>query len=403
MEALAILLGIAVVVLAFVLLRQTRERRRAMDVLQAGEDDLLTAARRATRGKVSREELAEVLASRDALLEATPMPVLLFDRDARLVRMNRAGRQVLPGMRVGEPATDSTMHSAVHDVLSGRPPRTFEMTVYEPQRQRFHGFLRPYTARGGRGAALVLADESYEADFRDARSLFSAAVSHELRTPLARMLALVDTLALPLEEPEREETIDQMRAEIDAMRQLIEDMLLLVRLQTGDDPDDSAVTDVTAAVASCVDRNAPRAAENGMDLLAVAPNGLVAGIAPRLLEAVLDNLTENAIRHAGPGSQVTVAARGLAGAVEVTVTDTGAGIPAEHLSRIFERFYRIEGSRSGPGTGLGLAIVKHIAESHGGRATVESTVGEGTTVRVVIPTPAAYRREQGAPAVAEAP
>ena len=126
-----------------------------------------------------------------------------------------------------------------------------------------------------------------------------------------------------------------------------------------------------------------------MELSAVAPNGLVAGIAPRLLDVVLDNLIENAIRHAGPGSKVTVAARGLAGAVELTVSDTGAGIPAEHLARIFERFYRIEGSRSGPGTGLGLAIVKHIAESHGGRATVESTVGEGTTVRVVVRAPVA--------------
>jgi signal transduction histidine kinase len=108
----------------------------------------------------------------------------------------------------------------------------------------------------------------------------------------------------------------------------------------------------------------------------------------RLLDVVLDNLVENAIRHAGSGARVDVRARGLAGAVELEVADTGAGIPAEHLGRVFERFHRVEGSRTGPGTGLGLAIVKHIAEARRGRVGIESTEGVGTTVRVVLPAPA---------------
>jgi len=104
---------------------------------------------------------------------------------------------------------------------------------------------------------------------------------------------------------------------------------------------------------------------------------------------VLDNLIENAIRHAGEGSSVDVrGGEGPGGAVELVVADTGAGIPAEHLSRVFERFHRVEGSRAGPGTGLGLAIVKHIAEAHGGRAVMESIEGAGTTVRVLLPAPA---------------
>ena len=88
---------------------------------------------------------------------------------------------------------------------------------------------------------------------------------------------------------------------------------------------------------------------------------------------MLDNLVENAIRHAGQGERIELRVRGLSGAVELVVHDSGGRIPPEHLGRVFERFHRVENARSGPGTGLGLAIVKHIAEEYGGRATAEST------------------------------
>ena len=109
------------------------------------------------------------------------------------------------------------------------------------------------------------------------------------------------------------------------------------------------------------------------------------------VQQILDNLVENAIHHAGDGEAIVVRARGLSGAVEIVVHDTGGRIPPEHLSRVFERFYRIEDARSGPGTGLGLAIVKHIAEEYGGRATAESSLAGGTSLRVVLPAPAALR------------
>ena len=119
-----------------------------------------------------------------------------------------------------------------------------------------------------------------------------------------------------------------------------------------------------------------------------ATAGIVTAVPRRLVDVILDNLLENAIRHAGEGADIDVTARGLTGAVELSIADTGAGVPAEHLSRVFERFHRVEGSRAGPGTGLGLAIVKHIAEAHGGRAVMESVEGQGTTVRVTLPAPA---------------
>jgi two-component system sensor histidine kinase SenX3 len=206
------------------------------------------------------------------------------------------------------------------------------------------------------------------------------------------MLALVDTLGLLEDGVDRDVTMEQMRAEIDAMRDLIEDMMLLARLEIDDELSSGEPSDVRASVLGALERHGQAAADAGIALTGAATRGIVTSAPQRLVDVVLDNLVENAIRHAGNGATVDVSGRGLAGAVELAVSDTGVGIPHEHLSRVFERFYRVEGSRTGRGTGLGLAIVKHIAEAHGGRATIESRREGGTTVRVVLPAPAAARR-----------
>ena len=217
------------------------------------------------------------------------------------------------------------------------------------------------------------------------------------------MRALVDTLSLPLGQEEREDIHDQMRDEIDGMRRLIEEMVLLVRLETGEQAGQGERCDITAAVTSgrrAAASSGPKRA--GVTLAGESTGGLVAAIAPPLVDAMLDNLVGNAIRHAGEGADVRISARGLTGAVEIEVKDTGLGIPAEHLPHVFERFYRVEGSRTGPGTGLGLAIVKHVAEAHGGRAEIDSAQGRGTAVKVVLAAPAAVRRDAEADAAAPA-
>ena len=394
MAELAILLAVALLAALIVLAVKERERRRVMAALDAN-GGLAQAVDAMLRDRADRTSLDAALALRDALMEASPTPVMLFDRGARLVRANSAAREAIPDLEVGATAAVQAIATAVHDALAGRPPRPFDVTVYDPERRRFHAHLRTYADRQARSCVVVLADESAEADYRDARRLFSAGVSHELRTPLARMLALVDTLSLPLGEPEREETMDQMREEIDAMRELIEDMMLLARLEA-EGIAGGERCNLEEAVAAAVERHGNVAADAGMSLTGSAPPAIAAGVPRRLVDVVLDNLIENALRHAGEGASVDVqAGEAPGGAVELVVADTGAGIPAEHLSRVFERFHRVEGSRTGPGTGLGLAIVKHIAEAHGGRAVMESVEGEGTTVRVLLPAP---REPQPAPA-----
>ena len=175
------------------------------------------------------------------------------------------------------------------------------------------------------------------------------------------------------------------------MRRLIEDMIMLVQLESHRFDGSVEATEVAEAVEACVSRHADAAAEASMSLGVSANRGLVVAVPPRLVDAVLDNLVENAIRHAGEGEHIVVRVRGLSGAVELVVHDTGGRIPPEHLGRIFERFHRVEDARSGPGTGLGLAIVKHIAEEYGGRATAESSPAAGTTLRVVLPAPSVFR------------
>ncbi len=383
MDILAIALGVALLAAVVALLRRERERRRVLALLGGGHD-LEQTARTAAGQRTDRAALAAARDLCEAMMEASPTPVMLFDAGARLVGRNTAAHEAIPDLEVGATAAVQEIATAVHDVLAGRPARPFQVTVYMPERRRFHAHLRTYADHSSRCCVVVLADESAEADYRDARRLFSAGVSHELRTPLARMLALVDTLSLPLDETEREDTMDQMRDQIDAMRELIEDMMLLARLEV-EGVDDGERTDAAAAVAATLASHRDAAAEAGLTLDGGAEPGLIVRVPRRLLDVVLDNLTENALRHAGPGAAVQVRGRTDGDAVELSVADNGVGVPVEHLARVFERFHRVEGSRAGPGTGLGLAIVKHIAEAHGGRAVMESSEGAGTVVRVTLP------------------
>jgi two-component system phosphate regulon sensor histidine kinase PhoR len=378
MEPLAAVLALALAVaVAIIMLRDRRARRER------------AALERELREMVPRSELSAALASRDAVMAAASTPILLFDNEGQVVRANPAAREA--GPELAGPATQPDLAAATVRGAAGEPVRDVELTVYTPERRRFRARIRGFGSGADAGAAVVLSDQSSEADYRDARRLFSAGVSHELRTPLQRILALVETLALPLGDDERSDMIAQARAEVDAMRQLIEDMILLVRLESHELADKDEQTDVTAAVEACVTRHTPAARAASMSLGTAVTRGLVAAVAPRLVDAVLDNLVENAIHHAGQGEAVVVRARGLSGAVEIVVHDTGGRIPPDHLARVFERFYRVEDARSGPGTGLGLAIVKHIAEEYGGRATADSSPAGGTNIRVVLPAPAAVR------------
>ena len=218
---------------------------------------------------------------------------------------------------------------------------------------------------------------------------FVANVSHELKTPLAAIRGFAETLRDgALDEPATarrftERILQQCRR----LQALLEDLLTLSRLESVEVPAERAQVDLRALVRRAVELMAPAAQERRVRLaVEEQPTTPISGDADDLERLVL-NLLENAIKYNRPEGTVTVRLRKGVSQVVLEVADTGLGIPQESLSRIFERFYRVDKSRAREegGTGLGLAIVKHVAQAHGGQVEVESRAGRGSTFRVRLP------------------
>jgi two-component system phosphate regulon sensor histidine kinase PhoR len=223
---------------------------------------------------------------------------------------------------------------------------------------------------------------------------FISNISHELRTPLASLKALVDTLrdgALD-DPPAAQRFLDRIETEVDAMTQMVQELLELSRIESGRVPLSLVPTPVADVVAPPLERLHPQAERAGLSLTVDLPSDLPPILADaERVRQVVTNLLHNAIKFTRPGGRVTVRAYPVEdegqlpkadryhSAVIIEVADTGVGIPADDLPRIFERFYKADRARSGGGTGLGLAIAKHIVQGHGGRIWAESIEGQGST------------------------
>jgi two-component system phosphate regulon sensor histidine kinase PhoR len=242
---------------------------------------------------------------------------------------------------------------------------------------------------------IVLNDVTDVQRLESVRRDFVANVSHELKTPVASIKGFVETLLDgAADDPAASRRFLEIVArQADRLAAIIDDLLALSRIEqsegAGNLPlEPTRLADVIAAVvADC----GPRAAERSIRLETTCTDGLVADVNPPLLEQALINLVDNAIKYSDPGGGVWVAAEEAGGALVVRVSDEGCGIEAEHLPRLFERFYRVDRARSRRlgGTGLGLAIVKHIVLAHGGSIGVESRPGVGTTFTMRLPAAAA--------------
>jgi two-component system, OmpR family, phosphate regulon sensor histidine kinase PhoR len=218
--------------------------------------------------------------------------------------------------------------------------------------------------------------------YEELRVGFTAAVSHELRTPLARLLALLETASLP--DADRDALLAQARDQVDEMRELVDDILFLSELESGREVVSLGSTVALPVLEEVRDRLADSAERADVVLRVDAPDSVELPVRRRMLQIVAENLAENAIRYAGPGSTCTLAAR--AGVLEVA--DDGRGVDAADLPRLFERFYRSDRARASRGTGLGLAIVKHVVTAAGGEVVATGSPGHGLTVRCEFPTSA---------------
>ena len=298
----------------------------------------------AARGRAAIEESREIMVA--------------LDREGRVVAASRRAREAIPDLELGRPLPQ--------EVRNVRRPVEV-----------------PYDALGERETLLYLSEPAENAAYDELRAGFTAAVSHELRTPLARLLSLLETAALPGEDPQ--ELIDRARREVEEIGELIDDVLFLSELETGRQvvalgatPIMETAEDVRTALAESADRA-------DVELLVAVTAELEVPLRPRMLRVVLENLVANAIRYAGPGASCRISAEDLDGEVVLTVSDDGQGVGDEDLPRLFERFYRADRARSSRGTGLGLAIVKHVVGSAGGTVEASGSTGGGLTIRSRFP------------------
>jgi two-component system, OmpR family, sensor histidine kinase SenX3 len=243
---------------------------------------------------------------------------------------------------------------------------------------------------GGGGLVLLLVEDQTERRrVEEVRRDFVANTSHELKTPVGALALLAETVEDAADDPEAVRRFaGRMRQEATRLTNLVQDMITLSRIQAAEPIPDPMPVDLDAVVAEALDRCRMKATARGIELASAGVRRLFVRGDEELLVTALRNLLDNAVAYSPEKTRVVVSTRqASAETVELSVSDQGIGIPERDLERIFERFYRVDPARSRVtgGTGLGLAIVKHVTAAHGGKVTVSSKEGKGSTFTLRLP------------------
>ena len=235
---------------------------------------------------------------------------------------------------------------------------------------------------------LVVEDRTEAKRLEETRRDFVENISHELKTPISSISLLSEALQVAVDNPEQvKKFAKNLQRESKRLGSLVKEIIQLSRIQGGDLAASVEPVELSTVISEAVDLNQFQADAKNIKLNVSAPEGLVVLGDSELLTMALKNLIENAVVYSNADTQVGIGLREVDGFAEITVTDNGLGIPLDQQERIFERFYRVDPSRSRQtgGTGLGLSIVKHAAMNHGGDVNVFSRVGLGSTFTFRIP------------------
>ena len=338
----------------------------------------------------ARGELESVLAG---MMEG----VVAVDASGRVLFMNAAAARLLglpaplpPGAATGDTVLPPDLEQVLRAALGGRAPDPRDVLAPGGGGRTLEIEASPLGTGGG--AVAMVRDVTGERRLDRMRMEFVANVSHEIRTPLSAVLGALETLEEGgLDDAERRAFLEIARRNASRLMALVQDLLDLSAIESKESNPALGPLDPAAVLRSAAGGLGELARRASVDLRiepAPGPGILVAGTAPRLEQAFV-NLLENALKYTPSGGRVTARVLDRGPEVAVEIEDTGVGIPAAALPRIFERFYRVDPSRSRAmgGTGLGLAIVKHIVLSHRGRIEVRSVEGSGTTFTVHLPKP----------------
>ncbi|HJP84759.1 MAG TPA: ATP-binding protein [Gemmatimonadaceae bacterium] len=369
------------------------ERRRHPALAAPGEvGDLADAIHRLAEQLEARLTALDIEQARlSALVETLNEGVMAITPEQEIVRINATCRRLL-SINVNVPFSmdllprEPTLRDAILLALHGTATEPEEINIGD----RTLSLIARPLANGG--AVVALFDLTPIRKLEAVRRDFVANVSHELRTPLTIVGGFAETLQDPdIPAARRVEFARTIYSNTHRMQRIVDELLDLSRIESGHwqpRPQPIRVGDVAAEIFG---RLGQIARDKGVSLETHIGRDASTIEADRTaLEQIAFNLVENAIRHTPAGGTVAIETIREGGFVALVVRDTGSGISAEHLPRIFERFYRVDAGRSreAGGTGLGLAIVKHLAEAHGGSVEADSTEGRGTTIKVLFPTPA---------------
>jgi two-component system phosphate regulon sensor histidine kinase PhoR len=363
-----------------------------------GEDELGAVAR-ALDGAAQElgrrvDDLSRDRARTEAILAGMVEGVLIVDRQGRVQLVNRAAQDMLrvAEQATGRPYVEVIRHPDIAALLGAslrrEPVASRELTLSRDALRTFVARAAAVASSGDGGAVLVLHDIT---DLRKAgqiRQDFVANVSHELRTPLTAIRGYVEALLdEPSLGPDARAFLDIIGRHTARMERLVKDLLRLARLDARQEPLErtrcgvrDAFEGVLADLSQVVEARQQRVSMN------IPGDAAYVDADPGKLHDILRNLVENAVSYSPPQSDICLSAERRGGAVHVMVSDSGPGIPPNDLARVFERFYRVDKSRSGPGgTGLGLSIVKHLVELHEGQVSVANRPDGGALFTVVLP------------------
>ena len=316
--------------------------------------------RRRTASTEEADRLRAEAERSHVLIEESREIVVVLDSERRVLAASRRARESLEGLVEGAAFPEELLQ------VGGRTPLEI-----------------PYEVDGRRETLLYLSAPGGLAASQELRAGFTAAVSHELRTPLARLLVLLESALLPAAD--QAELIEQARGEVGRIGELIDDVLFLSELESGLAVVALGSIRALPVIEQVVQPLAESAERAGVALRIDCTPSFELPLRTRMLQVVVQNLAENAIRYADEGATCTIACRAEPGRRLLVVSDDGAGVAPDDLPRLFERFYRGDRGRSTHGTGLGLAIVKHVAAAAGGTAEASAAKPHGLEVRLAFP------------------
>jgi two-component system sensor histidine kinase SenX3 len=324
--------------------------------------------------------------------------VIVVDERGEVVLRNGVAEQ-LGGSETGDPLTTDAVWELLDRALRGLEGER-ELRLFGPPRRVLH--VRAVALDDGTrpvGAAAFLRDVSESRRIENMRRDFVANVSHELKTPIGALGLLAETMAGEEDAEMLRRLADRVLHEAERLERTVEDLLDLSLLEAQENPERDLIP-VILIMQDAAERMAAGAEAAGIPIELTEPaDDILVSCDRRQVTSALFNLLDNAVKYSEEGGKVEFAAGTEGFHVVFSVRDHGIGIPGRDLERIFERFYRVDRTRSRAtgGTGLGLAIVRHVAQAHGGEVSVESEEGQGSTFRLKLPLAAATRsRRPGA-------